>query len=96
MSRDCDRWRGDVALYVIGALNMQERAAMRLHLATCSACRAEYEQLLHVRDWLDWTKRHLAICPACRADYQEFFRPRPPTGGPQAEDQGDGCPHFTT
>jgi hypothetical protein len=90
MSRGCDKWRGDVAVYVIGALHMEERAATRLHIATCLACRAEYDELLPVRNWLTRAKRHLAICPDCRADFQEHFRLGPLADGPRDEDRGDG------
>lgn len=67
MSRGSDKWRADVALYVVGALDMEQSAAMSSHLAACQACRAEYEELLPVRDWLDQTRRHLRICTKCRA-----------------------------
>jgi hypothetical protein len=96
MSRKSDKWRPDVALYVIGALETEERAAMRRHLGTCPACRAEYEDLLPVRDWLCQTRQHLAACRACRADYQAFLRPGPPTGEPGIEERGDGRPRPAT
>jgi anti-sigma factor RsiW len=73
MSRGCDGWRDEVSVYVIGVLDSDERTAMRLHLATCPACRAEYEYLLPVRDWLAETKRHLAACPVCRFEYEDFL-----------------------
>jgi hypothetical protein len=74
MSQGCIEWRGDLGAYVIGALDREERAAMRRHLAACRACRDDYEDLLPVRDWLAWTKLHLAACQACRADYKDLFR----------------------
>jgi anti-sigma factor RsiW len=49
MSQGCIKWRGDLGAYVIGALDREERAAMRRHLAVCPACRADYEDLLHLR-----------------------------------------------
>jgi predicted anti-sigma-YlaC factor YlaD len=73
LSQGCIKWRGDLGAYVIGALDNQERAAMRRHLAVCPACRADYEDLLPVRDWLARTKRHLAACRACRADYKDLL-----------------------
>jgi len=76
MSQGCAEWRGDLGAYVIGALDREERAAMRRHLAACRACRDDYEDLLPVRDWLAWTKLHLAACPACRADYQDLLPAR--------------------
>ena len=73
MSHGCARWRGDVGTYVLGALDRDERVAMRRHLAVCPACRADYEYLLPVRDWLDSTKRHLATCGACRINYENLL-----------------------
>jgi predicted anti-sigma-YlaC factor YlaD len=76
MSQGCIKWRGDLGAYVIGALDREERAAMRRHLAACRACRDDYEDLLPVRDWLAWTKLHLAACPACRAGYEDLLPAR--------------------
>jgi anti-sigma factor RsiW len=76
MSQGCAERRGDLGAYAIGALDRRERAAIRRHLAVCAACRAEYEALLPVRDWLAAVKRHLAACPACRDAYRDFL----PTG----------------
>lgn len=73
MCQGCAQWRGELGAYVIGALDAQERAAMRRHLADCPTCRADYEDLLPVIAWLALTKRHLASCPACRADYEELL-----------------------
>lgn len=69
MSQGCARWRGELGAYLIGALDRQEQAATRRHLAACPACRADYDNLLPVRDWLAQTKRHLAACRTCRAGY---------------------------
>jgi anti-sigma factor RsiW len=76
MSQGCDRWRDEVGVYVIGALDSGERAALRLHLATCPACRAEYEYLLPVRHWLAQTRRHLAACAVCRIEYEDLSTAR--------------------
>lgn len=73
MSQGCAEWRGDLGAYAIGALDRQERAAMRRHLAVCSACRTGYEELLPVRDWLAAAKRHLMTCPACRDAYRDLL-----------------------
>lgn len=69
MIQGCARWRGDIAAFVIGALEEEERDAIRRHLATCPSCRADYEDLVPVRDWLVRMKRHLAVCRTCRIDY---------------------------
>ena len=72
MSQDCAGWRIDLGAYVIGALDAEECTAMRRHLAACPACRADYEDLLPVGNWLASTRRHLAACPACRTDYEDL------------------------
>ena len=41
----CHGWRGDLAAYLVGALDPQECAAVRSHLGSCPACQAEYEDL---------------------------------------------------
>ena len=75
MSHDCAEWRDDLGAYVIGALEEDERAAMRRHLAACPACRADYEDFLPVRDWLARARRHLEACRECRADYEDLLEP---------------------
>jgi anti-sigma factor RsiW len=52
MSQACAEWRSELGVYVIGALAWEDQAAMRRHLEVCTACRAEYEELLPVRGWL--------------------------------------------
>jgi predicted anti-sigma-YlaC factor YlaD len=90
MGQDCARWRGDLGAYLLGALDGEECAAMREHLAGCAACRADYEYLLPVRSWLASTRQHLATCRACRTGFREFLHLRLISTGPQAEDRGDG------
>ena len=74
MSYECDGRRGDLAAYVIGALDRDECAAMKRHLAACPACRTDYKYLLPVRDLLARTRRHLATCLMCRANYEDLLR----------------------
>jgi hypothetical protein len=52
MSRACPEWRGDLAVYGVGALDPQPCAAVRRHLRICPACQAEYEDLVPVVGWL--------------------------------------------
>jgi hypothetical protein len=85
MSHGCAEWRGDLAAYVIGALEEDECAAMRRHLAGCPACRADYVDFLPVRDWLTQARRHLAVCRECRADYET-----PPAGATRYRTAGCG------
>jgi anti-sigma factor RsiW len=53
MSRACAEWRGDVGAYIVGGLSPQAGARVRRHLQTCPSCRADYEDLVPVRDLLD-------------------------------------------
>jgi predicted anti-sigma-YlaC factor YlaD len=52
MSQACSGWRGDIGAYVVGALGPVEAARVKRHLRGCAACRADYQDLLPVRDWL--------------------------------------------
>jgi hypothetical protein len=53
MTQACAAWRGDLGAYIVGALGPQAIARVRRHLETCAACRADYQDLVPVRDWLD-------------------------------------------
>lgn len=53
MSRSCAQWRGDIGAYIVGALDAHAREQVCRHLAACAGCRAEYDELVPVRDWLD-------------------------------------------
>lgn len=44
----CHRWRGDLAAYLVGALDPRPGAAVRRHLVACPACQAEYDDLAMV------------------------------------------------
>jgi len=90
MGQDCAKWRGDLGAYLLGALDGEESAAMRKHLADCAAGRVDYEYLLPVRSWLTSARQHLTTCRACRTGYREFLHLRLVSTGPQAEDRGDG------
>jgi anti-sigma factor RsiW len=52
MSRACAGWRDDIGTYILGALEPDESAQVKRHLEACPACRADYYDLLPVRDWL--------------------------------------------
>jgi Putative zinc-finger len=52
MSQACARWRGDIGAYIVDALDRDGRDGVRRHIRACAACRAEFEDLLVVRDWL--------------------------------------------
>jgi anti-sigma factor RsiW len=65
MGEACRGWRGDLAAYLVGALDPQPCGAVRRHLGTCPACRAEYEDL--------------AMVVACLALFSRAPRPSPTT-----------------
>jgi anti-sigma factor RsiW len=88
MSQGCATWRDDLGAYVLGALDSEERAAMRRHLAACPACRTDYEDLRPVRGVLTRTARHLAACPACRTDYEDLLHLRPAINGAAGPETG--------
>ena len=77
MTHDCAEWYGNLGAYVLGALDGEERAAMRRHLAACAACHADLEDLLRVGNWLASTKQHLVNCMTCRAYYEDLLQLRP-------------------
>jgi hypothetical protein len=53
MSSACAGRRGDIAAYIIGALDGDERLTTVTHLLLCDACLAEYNELAPVRRWLE-------------------------------------------
>jgi hypothetical protein len=53
MSCSCAEWRGDIGAYIVGALDGRARGRVTRHLAACAGCRAEYDDLVPVRAWLD-------------------------------------------
>jgi hypothetical protein len=52
MSHSCAQWRGDIGAYIVGALDGCARDRVTRHLAACAGCRADYDELVPVRDWL--------------------------------------------
>ena len=77
MTEGCTRWRDDLAAFVLGALDGEDRAAMKTHLAACTACRAAYQELVPVRDWL--TPHQAAPgrpAGGARAYYEDLVYPR--------------------
>jgi Putative zinc-finger len=52
MSHACAQWRGDIGAYIVGALDSSARDRVIRHVAACAACRADYDELVPVRDWL--------------------------------------------
>jgi Putative zinc-finger len=52
MSASCAQWRGDIGAYVVGALDHHARGRVTRHLANCRGCRADYDELVQVRDCL--------------------------------------------
>lgn len=52
MSQACAEWHGEIGAYVVGALSPAEAGRVRRHLRDCAGCRADYQELAPVRDWL--------------------------------------------
>ena len=52
MSQACAEWHGEIGAYVVCALTPAEAGQMRRHLRGCAGCRADYQDLVPVRDWL--------------------------------------------
>jgi hypothetical protein len=52
MSHSCAQWRGEIGAYLAGALDSGARDRVARHLAACADCRADYDELVPVRDWL--------------------------------------------
>ena len=48
MGEACPSWHGDLAAYLVGALDPQGCTAVRRHLSNCPACQAEYEDMAMV------------------------------------------------
>jgi Putative zinc-finger len=53
MSASCTQWRGDIGAYVVGALDHRADGRVTRHLANCRGCRADYDELVQVRDCLN-------------------------------------------
>jgi hypothetical protein len=65
MNQACARWRGDIGACIVDALDQDGCARLRRHMRAGAACRADYEDLLPVRDWLS------RLTTACElADHQ--------------------------
>ena len=52
MSQACAGWQGEIGAYVVGALSPAEAGPVLRHLRGCAGCRADYQDLAPVRDWL--------------------------------------------
>jgi hypothetical protein len=52
MSQACAMWRGDIGAYIVGALDRDACARVKQHLDACPGCRADYHDLVPVREWL--------------------------------------------
>lgn len=50
----CEERRGDLALYALGQLPLDELATLESHLASCAGCRRELVELEETRDLLEY------------------------------------------
>jgi len=67
MSHSCAQWRGDIGAYIVGALDGCARDRVTRHLAACAGCRADYGELVPVRDWLSLLALTAGGPEPCRA-----------------------------
>lgn len=77
MSSSCDQWRGDIGAYIVGALDARARHQVTRHLADCAGCRADYDELVPVRNWLG-----LLDLTTCRPEPGAAGQPWPFTDHP--------------
>jgi anti-sigma factor RsiW len=66
-AQTCPGSRGDLAAYLVGALDWEASAAVRSHLDTCPVCQAEYEDLTSVVGWLALVTSPVATAHCYRA-----------------------------
>jgi Anti-sigma-K factor rskA/Putative zinc-finger len=66
-SADLDPVHQDVAAWVMGALDPEDRATFAIHLETCSSCREEVRVLQPVRGWLGVAAPPIELPPGLRA-----------------------------
>jgi Putative zinc-finger len=52
MSRSCEQWRGEIGAYIVGAVDGGARDRVARHLAICPGCRADYDDIVPVRNSL--------------------------------------------
>lgn len=52
MSHSCAQWRGEIGAYIVDALDGADRDRIIRHLTACAGCRADYDELVPVRDRL--------------------------------------------
>jgi len=83
MSYSCAQWRGEIGAYIVGALDGPARARVSRHLVACPGCRADYDELVPVRDWLS----HLTVAdgspdPASAGRRGRQTRPSSPAARP--------------
>jgi anti-sigma factor RsiW len=91
VSRSCAQWRGEIGAYIVGALDGPARARVSRHLVACPGCRADYDELVPVRDWLS----QLTAADGSPDPARAGCRGRPARRSPPAARPGDApVPHL--
>ncbi|HEU5384402.1 MAG TPA: anti-sigma factor [Streptosporangiaceae bacterium] len=84
MSYSCAQWRGEIGAYIVGALDGPARARVSRHLVACPGCRADYDELVPVRDWLSQLTAADGSPDPARAGHRgRQTRPSPPAARPR-------------
>jgi hypothetical protein len=83
MSSSCAQWRGEIGAYVVGALDRCAHDQVTRHLAACTGCRADYDELVPVRDWLDLLVRMGAEPESSPAEQEDDPSHHPLPEGPR-------------
>ena len=74
MTADHERHREDVGAYLLGALEPAEQASFEGHMASCSECRAEVEELRVAADALPRSVEPFAAPPSLKRSLMEAVR----------------------
>jgi Putative zinc-finger len=85
MSSSCADWRGDIGAYIVGALDARARHQVTRHLADCAGCRADYDELVPVRNWLSLLDLTTCAPEPGAAGRPGSFTHRPFQEGPVAD-----------
>jgi Putative zinc-finger len=94
MSSSCAQWRGDIGAYIVGALDARACHQVTRHLADCAGCRADYDELIPVRNWLSLLDLTSCAPQPGAAGQQEPFIHHPLHEGPATAADALGQPSW--
>jgi hypothetical protein len=67
--RECEKYSGEIPLFVNGSLSEKERGLLLHHLALCSACQRELAGLIKIQDSVEESVRETADVSSERLNY---------------------------